>query len=159
MLKQPSVIWGLVIIQIACGLYFLWEVLAAVLGLPTFPLRWQTREFVEIGASLGLVLGTFLGIHLARSVSRKADADAAVHRLTSREFKAVVQDYFNDLGLTAAESETGWCLLKGLSMSDIARLRGRKINKVKTQCTSLYRKAGVRGKRQLVSHLIEHVLL
>lgn len=158
MLKQPSVIWGLVVIQVACGSYFLWEVLASVLGLPTFPLRWQTREFVEIGASLGLILGTFLGVHYARSASKDTAQAAAIHRLTSMEFKAVVQDYFDDLGLTRPESETGWHLLKGLSMAEIANSRGTNIAKVKTHCTAIYRKAGVSGKRQLFSTLIQNVL-
>ena len=159
MLKQPSVVWGLVIIQVACGIYFIWEVLASVLGLPTFPLRWQTREFVEIGAGFGLVLGAFLGVHLALSASREAARDAAIHRLTSGEFRAVVQDYFNDLGLTRPESETGWHLIKGASMADIARIRGTNIKKVKSHCKTIYRKAGVNGKRQLVSYLIQNVLL
>lgn len=159
MLRQPSVIWSLVIVQIACGSYFLWEVFASVLGLTTFPLRWQTREFVEIGASLGLMLGAFLGIHFALSASKDAEQAAAVHRLTSLEFRAVVQDYFDDLGLSRHEAETGWHLLKGQSMADIAKLRGTDIAKVKVHCRGVYRKAGVSGKRQLFSYLIKNVLL
>lgn len=159
MLKRPPVIWGLVVVQVACGSYFLWEVLASVLQLPTFPLRWQTREFVEIGASFGLILGAFLGIQLARSASLEAARAAAVHRLTPAEFKAVVQDYFDDLGLTQAEAETGWHLLKGLSMADIAKSRGTDITKVKLHCKAIYRKAGVTGKRQLFSYLIRNILL
>ena len=159
MLKQPSVVWGLVIIQISCGSYFLWEVLASVFGLPTFPLRWQTREFVEIGASLGLVIGAFLGVHLALCASREAAREAAVHRLTPGEFRAVVQDYFDDLGLTRPESETGWHLIKGASMAEIAKTRGTDIKKVRTHCKTIYRKAGVNGKRQLFSYLIQNVLL
>jgi len=159
MLKQPSVIWGLVVVQVACGSYFLWEVLASVLGLPTFPLRWQTREFVEIGASLGLILGTILGFYFARLASADKARAAALHRLTPSEFKAVVQDYFDDLGLTRPESETGWHLLKGRSMAEIAKSRGTNIAKVKTHCKTIYRKAGVGGKRQLFSAIIQNVLL
>ncbi|MCA0873734.1 hypothetical protein LCL97_23120 [Seohaeicola saemankumensis] len=67
MMRHPTLVWVLVAIQAGCGAYFLWEILAAILGLPTLPLRWQTRELVEIGASLGLVLGAVMGIGLARA--------------------------------------------------------------------------------------------
>lgn len=46
-------LWVLVMVQLGCGAYFLWEILAAILGLPTIPLGWQTRELVDIGASWG----------------------------------------------------------------------------------------------------------
>lgn len=159
MLKHPSVIWALVVVQLACGSYFLWEVMASVLGLSTFSLRWQTREFVEIGASLGLVLGAVLGIQLALLASRETQRAANAQRLTSGEFSALVQDYFDDLGLTRAETETAWLLLKGYSMSQIARSRTTAIGNVKTHCTAIYRKAGVKGKSQLFSVLIEELLL
>ncbi len=159
MMQRPSFVWGLVIIQIACGSYFIWEVLASVLGWPTFPLRWQTREFIEIGAGVGLVLGVVLGVQLARSASQEALRAKTAHRLTPGEFTAVVQDYFNDLGLTPAESETAWFLLKGHSMNQIAKARATAISNVRTLCKSIYRKAGVRGKSQLFSYMVEYVLL
>jgi len=45
-----------------------------------------------------------------------------------------------------------------LSMAEIANSRGINIAKVKIHCTAIYRKAGVNGKRQLFSTLIQNVL-
>ena len=159
MLKHPSVVWGLVGMQVICGAYFLWEILASVLGLPTLPLRWQTREIVEIGASLGLVLGAGLGVQLALIAGREMRRAESARRLTSGEFTAVVQDYFGNLDLTPAETEVAWFLLKGMSASEIAGLRDTREGTVKAQCTAIYRKAGVTGKSQLFSLLVEDVLL
>lgn len=159
MLKHPSVVWGLVGMQVICGAYFLWEILASVLGLPILPLRWQTREIVEIGASLGLVLGAGLGVQLALIAGREMRRAESARRLTSGEFTAVVQDYFGNLDLTPAETEVAWFLLKGMSASEIAGLRDTREGTVKAQCTAIYRKAGVTGKSQLFSLLVEDVLL
>jgi len=158
-LKHPSVVWGLVGMQVICGAYFLWEILASVLGLPILPLRWQTREIVEIGASLGLVLGAGLGVQLALIAGREMRRAESARRLTSGEFTAVVQDYFGNLDLTPAETEVAWFLLKGMSASEIAGLRDTREGTVKAQCTAIYRKAGVTGKSQLFSLLVEDVLL
>ena len=159
MVKHPFVVWGLVTVQLVCGAYFLWEILASVFGLPTLPLRWQTREFVEIGASLGLVLGAGLGVQLALVAGRETRRATTARRVTSGEFTQVVQDYFAKLALTPAETEVAWFLLKGMSITEIAGLRDTREGTVKAQCTGIYRKAGVTGKSQLFSLLVEDVLL
>jgi DNA-binding CsgD family transcriptional regulator len=159
MLKHPFLVWGLVIVQTVGGAYFLWEIMASIFGLPTLPLRWQTRELVEIGASIGLVTGGVLGIVLARAAMLESRRAANARRVTSGEFTAVVEEYFAALSLTPAETEIAWFLLKGMSAGDIARLRETAEGTVKTQCTAIYRKAGVNSKSQLFSALVEDVLL
>ncbi len=159
MLKNPTITWGLVIVQCVCGSYFLWEILASILGLPTLPLRWQMRELVEIGASLGLMLGAVVGIRLALNASHEMRRAESARRVTSGEFTHVVRDYFDALMLTPAETEVGWFLLKGMSIAEIAALRDTREGTVKAQCTAIYRKAGVTGKSQLFSLLVEDVLL
>jgi DNA-binding CsgD family transcriptional regulator len=158
-LKHPVIVWGLVIVQFTGGSYFLWEILASIFGLPTLPLRWQAREFVEIGASLGLILGAGMGVLLALTASREVRRAESARRVTSGEFTRVVQDYFAAMQLTPAETEVAWFLLKGMSVSEIAALRDTREGTVKAQCTGIYRKAGVSGKSQLFSLLVEDVLL
>ncbi|KAA0916829.1 helix-turn-helix transcriptional regulator [Aquicoccus porphyridii] len=159
MLRHPWLLWALVLVQVGCGAYFLWEILAAVAGLPTIPLRWQTRELVDIGASLGLVLGAVLGTVLAVTASRDIRRAESARRLTAGEFTAVVDDYFRKLGLTPAETEVAWFLLKGMSLTEIAGLRNTREGTVKAQCTAIYRKADVSNKSQFFSLLVEDILL
>jgi DNA-binding CsgD family transcriptional regulator len=159
MLKHPVIVWGLVVVQVLGGSYFLWEILASILGLPTIPLRWQLREFVEIGASLGLILGAIMGVQLARGATRETRRATTARRLTAGEFSAVVEDFFANLALTPAETEVAWFLLKGMSLTEIAQLRDTAAGTVKAQCTAIYRKAGVSGKSQLFSSMVEDVLM
>jgi hypothetical protein len=41
--------------------FFVSDILASMLGIQTTPLSWEMRELMEIGASLGLVLGVVVG--------------------------------------------------------------------------------------------------
>lgn len=159
MLRHPSLVWGLVAVQTACGAYFLWEIFASLFGLPTIPLRWQVRELVEIGASVGLILGALLGIALALAASREINRADTARRLTTGQFTQVVNEYFTRLGLTGAETEIAWLLLKGMSLAEVAALRNTASGTVKAQCAAIYRKAGVTGKAQLFSTVVEDVLL
>jgi len=159
MLKHPLIVWFLVALQMLCGAYFLWEILASVLGLPLIPLRWEQREIVEIGATLGLLLGSLMGVALAITARREMRRAKRAQRLTAGQFTDVVREYFAKLGLTPAETEVAWYILKGMSISEIAELRNTREGTVKTQGTAIYKKAGVNGKSQLMSLLVEDLLL
>ena len=159
MLKHPLIVWFLVALQMLCGAYFLWEILASVLGLPIIPLRWEQREIVEIGATLGLLLGSLMGVALAITARREMRRAKRAQRLTAGQFTDVVREYFAKLGLTPAETEVAWYILKGMSISEIAQLRNTREGTVKTQGTAIYKKAGVNGKSQLMSLLVEDLLL
>ncbi|MEP5761070.1 MAG: helix-turn-helix transcriptional regulator [Litoreibacter sp.] len=159
MLNHPWIVWVLVVFQGLCGAYFLWEIVASILGIPSISLRWSLRELVEAGASIGLILGAALGIRLALVAQRATHRAETARRITSGEFATIVETYFIDLGLTNAETEVAWFVLKGMSLSEIAGLRDTRIGTVKAQCTAIYKKAGVTGKSQLFSLLVEDILL
>lgn len=144
--------------QVLCGAYFLWEIFASIFGLPVLPLRWNLRELVEAGASIGLVLGAVLGVVLAIAAQKATHRAETARRITSGEFTKVVDRYFGNLELTNAETEVAWFILKGMSLAEIADLRQTRIGTVKAQCTAIYKKAGVTGKSQLFSQLVEDIL-
>jgi len=158
-LTRPSLVWSLVVLQCVCGAYFFWEIVASIFGLPSLPLRWQERELVELGASAGLILGALSGVSLAIGAQTARTRADTARRLTAGEFTKTVDSYFEGLGLTRAELDVAWLVLKGLSIAEIAELRETKPGTVKAQCTAIYRKAGVSGKTQLVSQLVEDLLL
>lgn len=60
--------------------------------------------------------------------------------------------------LTAAEREVALLLLKGLSLREIATLRGTSERTVRQQSLAIYRKAGLTGRAELSAFFLEDLL-
>jgi DNA-binding CsgD family transcriptional regulator len=147
-----------VAIQILCTSFFVWDIVASVIGFHREPLSWQTRELLEIGASLGLVLGVGLGTALLiRTLLRNRDMETRL-REVSGAFADLLEERFAQWGLTRSERDVAWFTIKGMSIAEIARLRQTSEGTVKAHSNAIYRKAGVSGRTQLLSLFIEDLL-
>ena len=72
---------AVLLVQAFCAVFFVGDILASVLGIPTRPLAWQTRELMEIGAALGLVIGLVLGaLMLWRTIRERNAAEEKLRR-------------------------------------------------------------------------------
>ena len=67
----------------------------------------------------------------------------------------VIEGCYRNWGLTASEQDVAGFTIKGYSIAEIAILRGSAPGTVKTHLNAIYRKAGVAGRGQLVSLLVE----
>ena len=65
---------------------------------------------------------------------------------------------FDQWGLTQAEREVALFAIKGLSVQEMARLRATSEGTIKAQTASIYRKANVTGRPQLLSLIIEDLM-
>jgi len=61
--------------------------------------------------------------------------------------------------LSAAEKEIAFLLLKGLSLKDIARLRGTAEKTVRAQSAAVYAKSGLAGRTELSAFFLEDLLV
>ena len=148
----------IVIIQTICTLFFVSDILLTVLGLRTSPISWQARENLEVGASIGLVLGMILGwIAFRRAVLKSRRMEQRL-KAASGAFMELLEEHFNKWGLTPAETDVALFSIKGLSLSEIAELRKTSEGTVKAQTNAIYRKAGVSGRPQLLSLFIDDLM-
>ncbi|QTN35020.1 helix-turn-helix transcriptional regulator [Cognatishimia activa] len=156
--KNRAFLIAVTAVQGACAVFFVSDILLTIIGVRTNPIRWQTRELLEIGAAIGLTLGVVFGyLTLRRSLKRTAAAEASL-RSVQMTFQEHIQDRFNAWELTAAERDVALFTIKGLSVSDIAELRATSEGTVKAQSAGIYRKAGVNNRTQLVSLFIDDLL-
>lgn len=158
MLNRPILLIALLAVQAACALFFVSDIISSVLGLRVSAVSWETRELMEIGAAIGLILGLLLGaIALYRTIGQRNLAEERLRRASS-DFMDVLEEAFSDWGLTVAERDVALFAIKGLSTSEIAVLRNTSEGTVKAQTNAIYRKAGVTGRPQLLSLFIEDLM-
>ncbi len=75
-----------------------------------------------------------------------------------KSLSEAVDDQFSAWGLTDAERETAFMLLKGHSHKRIARLSGRSERTVRQHAVAVYRKAGLSGRSELSAFFLEDLL-
>ena len=146
------------LIQAFCAWFFVSDIVTSVLGIRTTPLSWEMREYMEIGASVGLVLGVIVGgLLVIRALMDRNTAEERLRR-ASGAFADLLQEKFAEWGLTASEKDVALFAIKGMSTAEIAGLRSTSEGTVKAQTNAIYRKAGVSGRSQLLSLFIEDLM-
>lgn len=157
-MRRLSVIVVILAVQFLCAAFFVWDIVSSVLGVQKQPINWQLREFIEIGAAVGLVLGLVLGALTLRHVTRERNSATEGLRRASGVFMVLLEERFVEWGLTPAEKDVALFAIKGLSLAEIAHLRNTSEGTVKAQTNAIYRKAGVSGRPQLLSLFIEDLM-
>ena len=148
----------LLVVQAACAGVFLLDILMSIFGIYPVPLAWTTRELMEMGAGVGLVLGLIFGAVLVwRAFSELNQARSRLDRASSA-FTELLDQRFGQWGLTAAERDVALFAIKGLNVQEIARLRDTSEGTVKAQTAAIYRKAAVTGRPQLLSLFIDDMM-
>lgn len=158
-MKRQTAIVAVLIVQVACAVFFLFDILSTVLALPIGPIDWQVREMIEIAAALGLVIGAVVGTLLLRATIRRAERVESQLRAASGAFMDLLEDKFEAWALTPAERDVALFAIKGLSTSEIASIRNTSEGTVKAQTAAIYRKAGVTGRPQLLSLFIDDLIV
>ncbi|MBS1269267.1 MAG: hypothetical protein MAG794_00215 [Gammaproteobacteria bacterium] len=138
---------------------------------------WTLHVVTEVAVLVVVLVGAFVVMqHLIREAIM-AREDAAVlakslevsHR-EAKQWREEAQGLLQGLGqaidrqfgtwsLTAAEKEVALFLLKGLSHKEIANIRGIGEATTRQQARSVYRKAGVSGRRDLAAFFLEDLAL
>ncbi len=117
-----------------------------------------TALLPELLATLGLVVGIGVEVFfLVRLMRRQASLEKGLS-IAAGALGDLIEGYFQSWGLTASEQDIAAFTIKGYSIAEIALLRKSAEGTVKTHLNAIYRKAGVSGRAQLVSLLVEDLL-
>jgi DNA-binding CsgD family transcriptional regulator len=157
-MKGRSLIAVVFVIQALCAVFFVSDILSSVFGLRSTPLSWRTRELLELGAAVGLVLGLILGAVLLFRALRERNLAQERLRRASGAFMELLEERFAEWGLSPAERDVALFAIKGMSTAEIGVLRNTSEGTVKAQTNAIYRKAGVTGRPQLLSVFIEDLM-
>ena len=149
---------AVLLIQLASAGFFIFGIAASIFGLPIQPISWQFREFIEIGAAIGLLIGVVVGAILLRQAHARTMRAEEALRIARSAFREVMEERFESWKLTPAERDVALFAIKGFSTQDMASLRGVSEGTIKAQTAAIYRKAGVSGRAQLLSLFIDDLI-
>jgi len=160
--KKRSTMLGclyiLLTLQLLGTLFFVTELWSEILGLRSWAVAWAWQEFVQILASIALILGTaaaFGFIHHSQTEMRR------MHRqidAVSGQFHDHVRARFLQWNFSRSEEAVAVFAMKGFSNAEIAALRGTSTATVKSQMNAVFRKAGLSNRLQLIALLVEDLL-
>ena len=157
-MRIKRVILAILVLQALSAFFFISDIMSSVFGLRTTPITWQSRELIEVGAAIGLILGLVLGaIALHRTSARNQVVEDQL-RAASGAFMDLLEERFDEWKLTPAERDVALFAIKGLSTQEIAGLRETSEGTVKAQTNAIYRKAKVTGRPQLLSQFIDDLM-
>ena len=138
-------------LQIVCGLIFFSDVVS----------EWnllRPANLAEWAGVVGLAIGAGLSLREYRAVLRRNQRIERALDSASGGFQASIEAHFREWGLTRAERDVALLTVKGLTIPEIARMRDTAEGTVKAQNASIYRKAGVSSRAELISALIEELI-
>ena len=155
--RPPYGLILLVAVQIGCVVFFLSDVIdeyretgvrAEALWHPSVELIATLSLCAAIAFELRFVLRLLRRqAHLERSVSI---ASSAMHD--------VIEAHFEAWGLTPSEQDIATFLVKGVSIPEIATLRGSAEGTIKSHLNSIYRKSGTHGRGELLSLILDSLM-
>jgi DNA-binding CsgD family transcriptional regulator len=157
--RETGIIMAMVfLLQVSLSGAFLFDLLSSKFALSSTPLPWQVREYIELAAASGLLIGIFVTFYELVKTRRNVRNLYSRIRVASSAFYDLVEDEFDGWGLSPKERDVAIFILKGLSNLEISRITDKKEGTVKAQTNSLFRKAGVSSRSQFACYFIEVLL-
>jgi len=90
-------------------------------------------------------------------------AEAEKWRMQSKKYldglSLAIDSQLTEWGLTSSEKEVAFLLLKGLSLKELADVRGTTEKTARAQAISVYAKSGLAGRSELSAFFLEDLLL
>lgn len=145
-------------VQVLCAAAFVAFFVVDVGGLSETPAPYTLREIVQVAALLGLVLSLVTSFYLLRRILRRTGEIEDRLRMARGAFHELMEKEFDRWGLTPAEREVCLFAIKGCSNAEIAAMTGKTEGTVKSQTNAVFRKAGMAGRVQLMSHFLDELV-
>ena len=154
--NQTYALVALILFQAGCAAFFLGDVADDIVEFAAGDSRLHIG--IEMAATVSLIAGIVIEAFLLSAMLRRAVKAEKTVDVAQGALHDVIESYFRDWHLTPSERDVAAFTIKGYSISEIAEFRKSAEGTIKTHLNAIYRKAGVAGRSQLVSLLIEDLI-
>ena len=159
-LRKLNTAWVLIaafVVIVVCETFLILDIMVDIfyldIGLTLF-----THNTLELLAVISLAVSLLtLGIILYVLLQERRSYERLM-RAASGEFARIVEVKFEEWMLSPSERAIAFMLIKGYSVQEISEMRDTRPGTVKSQSNAIYRKAGVRGRNELVAYFVEDLL-
>uniref|UniRef100_A0A2A3JRF6 Helix-turn-helix transcriptional regulator n=1 Tax=Alloyangia mangrovi TaxID=1779329 RepID=A0A2A3JRF6_9RHOB len=155
--ERPIILTLLIAVQLICTAFFVVDVIFDATEAGWNPVT-DPEAFLEGSMVLCLAAAIWVELRfLLRLLRHNAHLEQQIS-LATGAFHEIVEAQFSAWGLTGSERDVAMFTLKGMTIPEIAELRGSAEGTVKSHLNAIYRKAGLSGRGALLSHFIEELM-
>ena len=148
-----------VVVYSASALAFLSELIGEISGYYLFTASWQVHEIIAMVTFLGFFTGGLLIWYSYNLTQKNYREMQQVLRSAQGEFFEMLTLQFDRWELSEAERDVALLTVKGMTVNEISELRNTSVGTIKSQNNSIYRKADVKSRTQLLGKLIDQLLI
>lgn len=154
---EVKFLYPLLALQAICATFFTWDGVVDLIYGPDYR-GWADPESLEFLVAIALVASLAFTLMRIRQLSERQKRMADQLKIASGLFSELLEEHFTQWGLSASESDVALLAVKGMSITEIANIRGSRDGTIKAQLNAVYKKAGVSNRNQLLSLFIEELM-
>jgi DNA-binding CsgD family transcriptional regulator len=132
------------------------------------PLKhWLHECFLVAGAVIIIIYKMALAVARIKTIDKissqlnivQGEVDYYKNKVSciKTDFFSVIQEQFKLWNLTKSESDVALFIIKGMSMKEIAEIRGSNESTVKQQANSIYKKSHLEGRKHLTAYFLDEL--
>ena len=140
----------------SCIVYFIYDIIHDLIYEDAF----GTAHFTfELFAFIGLSIALVAGVRYVLIIRVRLYGEEQRNYAFAQNLVQILNQQMDEWKMTPTEQEIAWLIIKGYRFSEIAQLRGVKESTTRLQATSIYSKAGVNSRSELVAEIFHTLLM
>jgi len=147
----------LIIVQSICASFLLVDSVADYMGKDQ-PIGVKDTDKFEYIIVLVLIVSILCMTAILQKLYTRNKTVESKLKAASGEFSILLDEHFHQWQLTNSEKDVALLAIKGLDIEEISIMRETKSGTIKAQLNSIYKKAQVTGRPQLISYFIEKLM-
>ena len=121
--------------------------------------QYATAHFaIESVVFLFVLVIFIIDLKELRDLRYRLDREQTRNKVLAGEIAEGIDAQMDGWKLTRTEREVAWMIIKGYRFSEIADLRHVKESTTRLQASTVYSKAGVRGRAEFVAEIVQQLL-